>query len=103
MQVAVRFYLRGHRLGHITQTRLIYRMAEQQGRGRSNFMWDTTDTAQRYRHPGALTGSVQRQEHGHSYHGKVAMAATLLHETPASACRPAWEAYLGEDFIRPQA
>src|SRR4029434_7040351 len=48
----------------------------------------------------ALPCRIQRQEHGHPYHGKVAMPATLLHKTPASTCERTWKADLRKDFIR---
>src|SRR5262245_58915038 len=100
MQVAVRLDLGGSRLGHGTQTCLIERISEQEGRGGGNLVWSVAYTAQRHRHPRTLTCRIQSQEHRHSYHGKVAMATALFHETPASACRPTGKVDLSEDFIR---
>jgi hypothetical protein len=84
MQITVRLYFSGCSLGNIAQTRRLDGMAEQHRRGRGNLMGHTPDTAEYYGHVRASSCRIQSQQHGHPYHGKVAMPATLLHETPAS-------------------
>jgi len=99
MQVAFRFYFRGCSLGNVTETRRIHSMSEQHCRGSGNLMGNTPYTAEHYGHVRALSCRIQGQQHSHPYHSKVAMTATLLHETPASPCGKMWKADLSKDFI----
>src|SRR5262245_41236868 len=99
MEVAFRLYFRGRSLGNITETRCIHSMAEQYCRGSGNLMGYTPYTAEHDCHVRALLCRIQGQQHGHPYHGKVAMTATLLHETPASPWGRLRQAGLSQDFI----
>jgi hypothetical protein len=99
MQVAFRLYFRGRSLGNSTETRRIHSMSEQHGRGSGNLMGYTPYTAEHYCHVRALPCRIQGQQHGYPYHGKVAMTATLLHETPASTWGRMRQADLSKDFI----
>ena len=100
MQVAFRLYLSSSLLGDVTETLLIHGVPKQEGRSCSHLMWHTAYAAQHQRHVRTLPRGIQGQQHGHSDHSKVAMTATLLHETPAGPRRRTWEAYLSKQLTR---
>ena len=45
MEVAFWLYFRGRSQGNVTQTRRLYGMSKQQGRGSGHLMWHTPYTA----------------------------------------------------------
>jgi hypothetical protein len=100
MEVAFRLYFSRCGLGDVTQTRRLHGVSKQQGRGSGHLMWYAPYAAEHDSYVCALPCRIQCQEHGHPYHGKVAMPATLFHETPASPCGRTWKVDFRKDFIR---